>query len=109
MEDSKEKNPENGLPVVTTVVDHNDDSSQDDRRTAIPLNMKILSVVVVSMIGFGGHWSSGVTGALKSTLKKASRPNHLKTRPLSNTSHSRNSTSPTRNTLCLNQAKTSSR
>ncbi|KAH6974310.1 major facilitator superfamily domain-containing protein [Ilyonectria sp. MPI-CAGE-AT-0026] len=46
MEDSKEKNPENGLPVVTTVVDHNDDSSQDDRRTAIPLNMKILSVVV---------------------------------------------------------------
>jgi hypothetical protein len=24
------------------------------------------------LIGFGGHWSSGVTGAMKSTLKKVS-------------------------------------
>ncbi|KAH7361592.1 major facilitator superfamily domain-containing protein [Plectosphaerella cucumerina] len=47
-------------------------ASRDDAgdKAPIPLNMKIISVIIVSMIGFGGHWSSGVTGALKSTLKK---------------------------------------
>ncbi|KAH7140284.1 major facilitator superfamily domain-containing protein [Dactylonectria estremocensis] len=77
MDASHEKNPEAGHTVVSTVADKRDDSSldrvespEDDGKTAIPLNMKILSVVVVSLIGFGGHWSSGVTGALKSTLKK---------------------------------------
>ena len=49
-----------------------DGDSEDHGRKPVPLSMKILSVAVVSMIGFGGHWSSGVTGALKSTLKKAS-------------------------------------
>lgn len=47
-----------------------DTASEDNHKNPIPLKMKILSVIVVSMIGFGGHWSSGVTGALKSTLKK---------------------------------------
>lgn len=36
----------------------------------IPLRMKIIAVVLVSMIGFGSHWSGGVTGAMKSTIKK---------------------------------------
>jgi len=36
----------------------------------IPLRLKIIAVLLVSAIGFGGHWSSGVTGAMKSTLKK---------------------------------------
>lgn len=36
----------------------------------IPLRLKITAVLLVSAIGFGGHWSSGVTGAMKSTLKK---------------------------------------
>ncbi|GKU06685.1 mfs transporter protein [Fusarium langsethiae] len=48
----------------------NDNGSEDHGKKPVPLSMKILSVVIVSMIGFGGHWSSGVTGALKSTLKK---------------------------------------
>lgn len=39
----------------------------------IPWSMKILSVLLVSLIGFGSHWSSGVTGAMKSTLKKVPR------------------------------------
>jgi len=30
----------------------------------------LISVLLISLIGFGGHWSSGVTGAMKSTLKK---------------------------------------
>ena len=38
----------------------------------IPLRLKIIAVLLVSAIGFGGHWSSGVTGAMKSTLKKVS-------------------------------------
>ena len=55
----------------TTVIEQETAGSQNDGKKPVPLNMKILSVIIVSMIGFGGHWSSGVTGALKSTLKKA--------------------------------------
>jgi hypothetical protein len=55
---------------VATVSDQSDNGSEDHGKKPVPLSMKILSVVIVSMIGFGGHWSSGVTGALKSTLKK---------------------------------------
>lgn len=36
----------------------------------VPLSWKIASVVLVSCIGFGSNWSSGITGAMKSTLKK---------------------------------------
>ena len=57
---------------VTSTSEKDDESPQNDNRVPVPLSMKIISVVVVSMIGFGGHWSSGVTGALKSTLKKVS-------------------------------------
>ncbi|KAJ1542246.1 hypothetical protein HK405_010089 [Cladochytrium tenue] len=35
----------------------------------VPLYVKIAAVLMVSAIGFGSHWSSGVTGAMKSTLK----------------------------------------
>lgn len=55
---------------VTSTSEQDGESPQHDNRVPVPLSMKILSVVVVSMIGFGGHWSSGVTGALKSTLKQ---------------------------------------
>jgi hypothetical protein len=37
---------------------------------SVPLRMKLLSILMVTAIGFGSHWSSGVTGAMKSTLKK---------------------------------------
>lgn len=36
----------------------------------VPLAFKIISILLVSGIGFGSSWSSGVTGAMKSTLKK---------------------------------------
>lgn len=32
--------------------------------------MKLLSVLMVTIIGFGSQWSSGITGAMKSTIKK---------------------------------------
>ncbi|KAF4339128.1 hypothetical protein FBEOM_6948 [Fusarium beomiforme] len=56
--------------TMTPASDQSDSGSEDHGKKPVPLSMKILSVVIVSMIGFGGHWSSGVTGALKSTLKK---------------------------------------
>ncbi|QPC79141.1 hypothetical protein HYE68_009893 [Fusarium pseudograminearum] len=55
---------------VSPASDQSDNDNEDHGKKPVPLSMKILSVVIVSMIGFGGHWSSGVTGALKSTLKK---------------------------------------
>jgi hypothetical protein len=36
----------------------------------VPLRMKLISILLVTAVGFGSHWSSGVTGAMKSTLKK---------------------------------------
>ncbi|CAK7219713.1 hypothetical protein SBRCBS47491_003941 [Sporothrix bragantina] len=44
--------------------------SANGRTKKIPLKLKIVSVVLVSLIGFGSHWSSGVTGAMKTALKK---------------------------------------
>jgi hypothetical protein len=44
-------------------------SSQSDTQP-VPLSWKLMSVVLVTMIGFGSQWSSGVTGAMKSTIKK---------------------------------------
>lgn len=43
--------------------------SEGGRSATVPFKLKLLSVVIVSLIGFGSHWSSGVTGAMKSTLK----------------------------------------
>lgn len=76
MEPSSEKNPEQGSKEVSAVVAPYEDSI-DNAKPPVPWNIKVLSVIVVSMIGFGGHWSSGVTGALKSTLKKVSQQ-HMK-------------------------------
>jgi hypothetical protein len=55
-----------------TIVVVSDDVQPTGREGAnhIPLRLKITAVLLVSAIGFGGHWSSGVTGAMKSTLKK---------------------------------------
>jgi len=64
-----EKNgSKNGHDVVVSEVDSN--SSESSKNTTVPLSAKLISVLLISLIGFGGHWSSGVTGAMKSTLKK---------------------------------------
>lgn len=44
--------------------------SEGGRSVLVPVRMKLISVLLVTAIGFGSHWSSGVTGAMKSTLKK---------------------------------------
>ncbi|OJJ56975.1 hypothetical protein ASPSYDRAFT_205931 [Aspergillus sydowii CBS 593.65] len=48
-------------------------SSQDeniDGKRPPPLLAKLVAVLLISCISFGSHWSSGVTGAMKSTIKK---------------------------------------
>ncbi|KAK8135095.1 hypothetical protein PG984_007107 [Apiospora sp. TS-2023a] len=35
-----------------------------------PWNWKVTAIVLVSLIRFGGSWSNGITGAMKSTLKR---------------------------------------
>lgn len=59
--------------VVTALDASSVDSSQDDPANAlppVPLKIKLLSILLVSCIGFGSQWSSGVSSAMKSTMKK---------------------------------------
>lgn len=67
--------------VVVTTDSHSSDDTpvqNDDgvstMSSKVPWSMKVVAVMLVTAIGFGSHWASGVTGAMKSTLKKASRP-----------------------------------
>ncbi|KAL5604873.1 hypothetical protein BROUX41_001796 [Berkeleyomyces rouxiae] len=36
----------------------------------VPWKMKISAIVLITLVGFGSHWSSGLTSAMKKTLKK---------------------------------------
>lgn len=59
--------------VVTALDNSSVNSSQDDPANTlppVPLQIKLLSVLLVSCIGFGSQWSSGVSSAMKSTMKK---------------------------------------
>lgn len=48
-------------------------NGENDKRPP-PLAAKLLAVGLISCISFGSHWSSGVTGAMKSTIKKVCLP-----------------------------------
>lgn len=50
-------------------------SDSNDEKQPPPLLAKLFAVLLISCISFGSHWSSGVTGAMKSTIKKVYRPN----------------------------------
>jgi len=78
-----DEKPSNGLQVAgkpgtpeTSSVQGNgsisDDSQARPQSTGVqvPLSYKIMSILLVSGIGFGSSWSNGVTGAMKTTLKK---------------------------------------
>lgn len=47
-----------------------DSLSTEETKPTPPLYWKFIAVVMISCISFGSSWSSGITGALKSTLKK---------------------------------------
>lgn len=54
-------------PIVS---DKGSVNQSDDGKKAPPLAAKLFAVLLISCISFGSHWSSGVTGAMKSTIKK---------------------------------------
>lgn len=71
MATTKELTAKSVTEEVQPVVSDGDqkDESNDGRRPP-PLAAKLFAVVLISCISFGSHWSSGVTGAMKSTIKK---------------------------------------
>lgn len=68
--------------------------SDGGRSQLVPVKMKLISILLVTAIGFGSHWSSGVTGAMKSTLKKVRRLEATKSSNRPNNSSNCTSTTP---------------
>lgn len=64
-------------PGVVVVSGGSSARSEGGRSMLVPVKMKLISILLVSAIGFGSHWSSGVTGAMKSTLKKVRKQNTI--------------------------------
>jgi hypothetical protein len=71
---------ESSDPVAVTEVDDriasSSKSEEGPEKPQANLKWKLTAVLFVSLIGFGGHWSSGITGAMKSTLKKQLKINN---------------------------------
>ncbi|KAL4980450.1 major facilitator superfamily domain-containing protein [Aspergillus desertorum] len=60
-------------PVVSSPSQDTDlspDASTTERKSPSPLLAKLFAVSLISCVSFGSHWSSGVTGAMKSTIKQ---------------------------------------
>lgn len=68
-------------PDVVVASSGSSAKSEGGRSTLVPVKMKLISILLVTAIGFGSHWSSGVTGAMKSTLKKVCRYDPKDRRP----------------------------
>ena len=62
----RKENSEVGVASVQT----DDPTNGAATLVPVPLSFKIASILLVSAIGFGSSWSGGITGAMKSTLKK---------------------------------------
>jgi hypothetical protein len=69
-----EEDQDRNAPVV---LDSESASESDDGKKAPPLLAKLFAVLLISCISFGSHWSSGVTGAMKSTIKKEMHINNV--------------------------------
>jgi hypothetical protein len=57
-------------PVRDIRTPEESDTDSNDGKKPPPLVAKLTAVLLISLISFGSHWSSGVTGAMKSTIKK---------------------------------------
>lgn len=68
-------------PVAVTEVDDRT-STPSKSEEVLPekpqanLKWKLTAILFVSLIGFGGHWSSGISAAMKSTIKKQLKINN---------------------------------
>ncbi|KAJ0269959.1 hypothetical protein Brms1b_012227 [Colletotrichum noveboracense] len=65
---SDDANEKSGVAINTFTADQSDD--EDTRKTQVPWTWKFASIAMVTAIGFGSQWSSGISGAMKSTIKK---------------------------------------
>ncbi|KAF4845308.1 Major facilitator superfamily domain-containing protein 1 [Colletotrichum siamense] len=65
---SDDANEKSGVAINTLTADQSDD--EDTRKTQVPWTWKFASIALVTAIGFGSQWSSGISGAMKSTIKK---------------------------------------
>jgi hypothetical protein len=45
-------------------------TNQETTLVNVPLPFKLTFILLISAIGFGSSWSGGITGAMKTTLKK---------------------------------------
>jgi hypothetical protein len=66
----KEQGIEEKGTTEVAITSDAEDGSQTAQTSLVPLRMKLISILLVTAVGFGSHWSSGVTGAMKATLKK---------------------------------------
>jgi len=57
------------IPAVDSTSDAPARSASIQSSSQVPWSYKICSILLVSGIGFGSSWSSGITGAMKTTLK----------------------------------------
>ncbi|KAG7111176.1 Major facilitator superfamily domain-containing protein 1 like [Verticillium longisporum] len=71
LRDSNDEKTQANANVDAASSDHASDDLQP-----VPLSWKLASIVLVTMIGFGSRWSSGITGAMKSTMKKQLKINN---------------------------------
>lgn len=64
-----EKKPESNINVTATPASEVSDLAAS-KLQPVPLSWKLMSIVMVTAIGFGSHWSSSITSAMKTTVKK---------------------------------------
>ncbi|TDZ21423.1 Major facilitator superfamily domain-containing protein 1 [Colletotrichum orbiculare MAFF 240422] len=67
VESHREKHPDD---AVNELPEASPTTSSEGPKPHPPMFWKMMAVVLISCISFGSSWSSGITGALKSTLKK---------------------------------------
>lgn len=110
---TEEKGPDTGVKasdaqvVVVSSEASADGGSNSGQVSLVPLRMKLISILLVTAVGFGSHWSSGVTGAMKSTLKKVSGHSCIdKDQDETNGNQRSNCTSTMHSMLCWKRART---
>ncbi|KAH8651888.1 major facilitator superfamily domain-containing protein [Tricladium varicosporioides] len=62
--------------IITSVSDLELSPEETLKTIPVPLKWKLTSILMVSAIGFGSNWSSGITGAMKTTIKKGMKINN---------------------------------
>jgi hypothetical protein len=65
------------LEVEVSSIPVESPGNEESKLVTVPLSFKLVSILLVSAIGFGSSWSGGITGAMKTTLKKVITPTFI--------------------------------